>query len=133
MQAFNATARDPPSSEDQGEDRMTDAPIGERALFLSNLPAKARERRFAFAIIIVSTLIFLALAPFAKLPLPHLPAFIAIYQSALLINDLVTAVFLLGQGRFSRSNALSLLAAGYFFTAIMSAVHGLTFPGLFTA
>ena len=66
-----------------------------------------------------------------ELQLPRLPAFIPIYQSALFVNDLITAVFLLGQSQSSRSNALSLLAGGYLFTALMSTVHALTFPGLF--
>ena len=41
--------------------------------------------------------IFFILAPFAKVALWPVPAFIPIYQSALLVNDLITAVFLLGQ------------------------------------
>src|SRR6202021_2936766 len=55
-----------------------------------------------------------------------------IYQSALLVNDLITAVFLLGQRQLSRSHGLSLLAGGYLFTALMSTVHALSFPGVFT-
>jgi diguanylate cyclase (GGDEF)-like protein len=109
---------------------MTDAAIGERTVFLWNLPARPGERRLATAIVVVSSLIFLVLAPFAKQPLGSLPAFIPIYQSALVINDLITAVFLLGQCQLSRS--LGLLAGGYLFTALMSAMHALTFPGLFT-
>ena len=56
---------------------------------------------------LASSVIFLALAPFAKLPLAPLPAFIPIYQSALIINDVITVVFLLGQRQFRRSNALA--------------------------
>ena len=109
-----------------------DATAGDRSVLLSSLPAGRGERRFACAIIAASGLIFLALAPFAKMPLPALPEFIPIYQSALVINDVMTVVFLVGQRRFSRSNALSLLAGAYLFTALMSIVHGLTFPGLFS-
>ena len=61
-----------------------------------------------------------------------MPAFIPIYQSALVINDLVTAVFLLGQQQFLRTGALTVLAGGYLFTALMSILHALTFPGLFS-
>jgi diguanylate cyclase (GGDEF)-like protein len=110
---------------------MADAAIPDQAAFLSSLPAERGERRFAWAVIATSTLVFLVLAPFAKVPLLPLPAFIPIYQSAQLINDLITAVFLLGQRNFSRSNALGLLAGGYLFNALMSSVHALTFPGLF--
>jgi diguanylate cyclase (GGDEF)-like protein len=110
---------------------MTNGAIGERAAFLWNLPAKPGEYRLATAIVIVSTLVFLALALFAKQPLGMVPAFIPIYQSALVINDLITAVFLLGQCQLSRTPTLALLAGGYLFSASISAMHALTFPGLF--
>jgi diguanylate cyclase (GGDEF)-like protein len=114
------------------QSRMTEAVAGEETVFLSNVRAGRKECRFACAIIAVSTVIFLLLAPFAKMPLQPVAAFIPIYQSALLINDLITAVFLLGQRHVSRANALCLLAGGYLFSALMSAAHALTFPGLFS-
>jgi diguanylate cyclase (GGDEF)-like protein len=110
---------------------MTDAPVAEERLFLSDQPAGRGEQRFACAVIAVSAMFFLILLPFAKVPLAPLPVFIPIYQSALLINDLITVVFLLGQSRFSQPRALSLLAGGYLFAALLSTVHALTFPGLF--
>ena len=91
----------------------------ERSDVLSSLPAGRREHRLAYAIIAVSTVIFVIVAPFAKVALWPVPAFIPIYQSALLVNDLITAVFLLGQRRLSRSHGMSLLAGGYLFTALM--------------
>ena len=69
---------------------------------LSSSVAGPGEQRFAFVVIAVSTLAFLALAPFAPVPLRPMPVFIPIYQSALVINDMVTAVFLLGQQQFLR-------------------------------
>jgi diguanylate cyclase (GGDEF)-like protein len=110
---------------------MTDFADEERTDFLSSLPAGRRECRFALAVVAVSTAIFALLVPFAKLALIPEPAFIPIYQSALLVNDMITAVFLLGQRQLSRSPGLSLLAGGYLFTALMSTVHALSFPGLF--
>jgi diguanylate cyclase (GGDEF)-like protein len=111
---------------------MTDITEEERTDFLSSLPAGRRERRFACAVIAVSTAIFALLVPFARLALIPEPAFIPIYQSALLVNDMITAVFLLGQRHLSRSPGLSLLAGGYLFTALISTVHALSFPGLFS-
>jgi diguanylate cyclase (GGDEF)-like protein len=110
---------------------MTGVAGEERAIFLTNLPAGRGERLFAYAVIAASGMVFLMMAPFAKLPLPALPAFIAIYQSSLVVNDVITVAFLLSHRQFARSDALSLLAAGYLFTALMSVVHALTFPGLF--
>jgi diguanylate cyclase (GGDEF)-like protein len=110
---------------------VSDVAGEERSDVLSNLPAGHRQRWLAWAVIAVSTVVFLILVPFAKVALRPVPAFIPIYQSALLVNDLITAVFLLGQRQLSRSHGLSLLAGGYLFTALMSTVHALSFPGLF--
>ncbi|HKQ64829.1 MAG TPA: MASE4 domain-containing protein [Methylomirabilota bacterium] len=101
------------------------------AVFLSTLPAGRRERRLAFAVLLVSSVIFVALAPFAKRPLGQVWAFIPIYESALVINDLVTAALLFGQFSILRSRALQVLASAYLFTALMTIAHALTFPGLF--
>jgi PAS domain S-box-containing protein len=65
------------------------------------------------------------------MPLTPVPAFVASYQSALAINDVITAVLLFSQFAISRSRALLLLASGYMFTAAAAIVHALTFPGLF--
>jgi len=82
--------------------------------------------------VLVSAAIFIAAVPFAKVRLAPVLAFIPIYQSALAVNDLITAVLLFGQFSFLRSRGLLLLASGYLFTALMAIVHMLTFPGLFT-
>lgn len=102
-----------------------------RSEFLSTLPAGRGERRLALGVVLVSVAVFLALAPFAKVPLGQLWAFIPVYQSAFVVNDLITAVLLLGQFSILQSRGLLLLASGYLFTAFMAAAHALTFPGLF--
>ena len=99
--------------------------------FLSTLAADKRHRRTAGVALFVSFLIFLVIAPFARVALPPVNAFIPIYQTALVTNDLITAVLLLGQYRFLRSPALLVLGAGYLFCACMAVAHGLSFPGLF--
>ncbi len=103
-----------------------------RRVFLSTLPAGRRERRLALAVVLVSVAIFLAAVPFAKKPLGQVWAFIPIYESALVINDLITAVLLFGQSSILRSRALFVLASGYLFTTFMTVSHALTFPGLFS-
>ena len=100
-------------------------------IFLATLPAGRGARRRALAVVLVSAAIFLAAAPFAKVPLTPVWAFIPTYESALAINDLITAVLLFGQYSFLRSRALIVLASGYLFTAFMAVPHALTFPGLF--
>jgi PAS domain S-box-containing protein len=69
--------------------------------------------------------------PFAGVPLTPVPAFVASYQSALAVNDLITAILLFSQFGILRSRALLLLASGYLFTAAAAVAHALTFPGLF--
>src|SRR6058998_1030598 len=103
-----------------------------RLVFLSTLPAGRGERRLALTVVLVSAAIFLTAVPFAKMPLAQISAFIPIYESALVINDLITAVLLFGQFSFLRSRSLCVLASGYLFTALMTVSHALTFPGLFS-
>jgi two-component system sensor histidine kinase/response regulator len=99
--------------------------------FLLNQPAGRAERRRAAAVLLVSAAIFCVLAPWAKLPLTPVAAFIPIYQSALVLIDLITAVLLFGQYRILRSRALQVLGCGYLFTALMAMGHMASFPGLF--
>jgi hypothetical protein len=103
----------------------------ERNIFLSTSPATDRDRAQALAVVGVSTLLFGIAAIYARVQLAPVPAFVASYQSALAINDLITAVLLFSQFAVLRSRALLLLASGYLFTATAAVVHALTFPGLF--
>jgi PAS domain S-box-containing protein len=103
----------------------------ERDIFLSTMPATHRDRVAAIAVVTVSAVLFACAVPFAGVPLTPVPAFIASYQSALAINDMITAVLLFSQVAISRSRALLLLASGYLFTAMAAIVHALSFPGLF--
>ncbi|RQV87196.1 sensor histidine kinase [Burkholderia anthina] len=113
----------PPPSDDDGPDTSR--------LFMSSLPPGRRERRLALATVLVSAVIFAALAPFATIPLAPGWAFIPVYQSAIVVNDMVTAGLLLGQYAILREKPLLVLAGGYLFTAFMAGTHMLTFPGLF--
>jgi PAS domain S-box-containing protein len=88
------------------------------------------QRRLAFAVIVLSTVAFLAAAPAARVPLPQIPAFIPAYESSLVVIDLITALMLFGQFAQLRSAALLALAAGYLFDGLMVIPHALSFPGL---
>ena len=101
-------------------------------IFLSTLPAGRGGTRLAVAVVLVSVAVFLAAAPFAKLQLAPVPAFIPALASALVVNDLITAVLLFGQFAYVRSRALLVLACGYLFTTFMTVAHALTFPGVFS-
>ncbi len=100
--------------------------------FLFTAAAGPHDRRFALAVVVVSLLAFFAAIPFARVPLAQVWAFIPIYESALAINDLITASLLFALFAILRSRALLLLACGYLFTAAMVVPHALSFPGLFS-
>jgi hypothetical protein len=98
---------------------------------LATSPASRKERQLAQTAVLVSLLLFAAASPWARLPLAQVWAFIPIYESALILIDLMTVVLLFGQYWIARSWALLLLASGYLFTASTTVAHALTFPGLF--
>ncbi|GGI23260.1 histidine kinase [Bradyrhizobium guangdongense] len=103
----------------------------DRSTFLSMLPAAQSDRTAALAIVAISAILFALAVPFAGTPLTPVPAFVASYQSALAVSDIITAVLLLSQFSVLRSRALLLLSTGYLFTAAAAVTHCLTFPGLF--
>ena len=105
---------------------------GEHA-FLANMPADRAQKRFALVVAVASVAVFMALLPFVRTLLPKLPAFIASYEAALAIIDLIAAILLFGQFTRLRSRALLALACGYLFNTFIVIPHALTFPGLFSA
>jgi signal transduction histidine kinase len=101
--------------------------------FLSKATAGPREQRLCFALIGVSAVVFVACIPYVRVALEPSPAFVAVYNGVSSLNDLMTAIILLGQFNILRSRALLTLAGGYLFASVMSAIQLLTFPGMFTA
>ena len=112
---------------------MMDAGAGERTVFLSNVPAGERERRFACS---------------GRGGLhAHFSHAGAVCQAAVDAGPGIHCNLSIGAGdqRPGHRGVLArpmplcarkgagLLAGGYLFTALMSAVHALTFPGLFAA
>jgi PAS domain S-box-containing protein len=72
-------------------------------------------------------------APLSRVPLPHVPAFVPAYESALAVSDLITSVILLAHFSRARSAAVLIVACGFFFDAVVIVPHILTFPGAFGA
>jgi PAS domain S-box-containing protein len=99
--------------------------------FPSTAPPTLAESRLAFAMVVGSCVLFLGLVPYAQVRLREIWTFIPIYQSALAINDLLTAALLYTQFSILRSRSLLVLACGYLFTTTMVVAHLLSFPGLF--
>ena len=110
---------------------MAEIAGGEAPPALSAVPAERKHERLALGVAVVSVVLFACMAPFAQVQLGRVPAFIPLYQSALVTNDLVTAALLYAQWRAVRTRPLFVLACGYLFTALMIVAHSLSFPGLF--
>jgi signal transduction histidine kinase len=106
--------------------------VDPHALSLAVLPATPSARRLAVVVVVISAIAFVVAVPLAKHPLAPVAAFIPIYQTALVVNDLVTALLLFGQFNFLRLRSVLVLACGYLFTGAMAMVHLLSFPGLFS-
>jgi len=124
----------------QNSSAASDAGAGGRAtrvsgpaggLLLSTVAASGPERKLALGMVAVSAIFFLAAVPFAKVQLAAVPAFIPLYQSALVVCDLLTAALLLAQFGILRLRALLILASAYLFSACIAVSHTLSFPGLF--
>lgn len=103
----------------------------ERPLFISTALANGRERRTALMAILLSFAVFIAIVPFARVQLALMPAFIPVYESWLVVGDLITAILLFAQYHMLRTRSILVLGCGYLFTAAMIVPHALTFPGLF--
>jgi len=82
--------------------------------------------------LLIAVVGFLIMLPFAKMPLPRVPAFIPIYEIALIIIDVITVVLLFGQYAIIHSRSLLCLACGYLFTGCIELMHALSFPGGFS-
>jgi signal transduction histidine kinase len=106
------------------------AGLEQQHVLLSTLPADKAKHRLAFAVVLVLCVAFLATAPYAKVPLARVDAFIPAYEAALFFNDLITAILLFGQFALLRSRSLLVLACSYLFAALIVIPHALTFPGL---
>jgi len=99
---------------------------------LLSVPASARQKRIILFLVFIYSVAFAAVAPFAKVKLVPIFAFIPVCQSALVVNDLLTSAVLFGYVRASSSRRFLILASAYLFTALMTVAHTLSFPGLFS-
>ncbi|MEY5028784.1 MAG: hypothetical protein RLZ63_1099 [Pseudomonadota bacterium] len=107
-----------------------DAPL--QLPFLTTTPARPQDWKRGQKLLMVSGLFFLILLPFATTPLLPIPGFIGVYQSALIVVQLITAVLLIAKFSVLKMRALLILGCAFLFSALMAIAHSLTFPGLFS-
>lgn len=108
-------------------DELTNDP----RVFLATQRPDARERQLTIAVALLTLSVFVVLAPFAQVRLPAARAFIPIYETSMVVGDVLTAALLIGQYRIWPARALLVLGGGYLLTASLAVAHMLTFPGAF--
>ncbi|MDU0202368.1 MULTISPECIES: MASE4 domain-containing protein [Paenibacillus] len=98
---------------------------------LLTMPSNRAQRRFAYIIGALVTLISLFTVPFVRIQLGEMPAFQPAIFSTVVCFELITAYVIYSQFKISRQPAVLALFAGYLFSAGMSLVYILAFPRVF--
>lgn len=108
------------------------ARISDEELLLSN---RSPSHNQVLAVVVVALLLFAALLislPFRQVSLGRVAAFIPVFDTVLVVGDLLTATLLFSQGTVLRSRALLALATAYLFSSLIIIPHGLTYPFAFS-
>ncbi len=100
-------------------------------IVIANIPASARERWFAFGVIIFLLVVFLIIAPFASVPLARVDAFIPVLQTVLCVAELITATLLFSQYSIEPLHGVLALACGYMFSGLFAVLQTFAFPGAY--
>ncbi|MCS0609505.1 PAS domain S-box protein [Massilia solisilvae] len=98
---------------------------------LASQAPSTSQKKCAMVVLLCSLAGSVGLAPFVRLQCPRELAFVGIYGAALVITDLLTSLFLVGQMPARRSRGVALLAFGYLFTSIATLCYVVLFPGQF--
>ena len=101
-------------------------------LGIFDTPPDRREVRLALAIVGLLFAVFLLIFPVRDHRWAQVDAFMPTIDGIMLLGDLVTAALLYAQADVFRSRALTVLATGYAFAALLLIPHALTFPGAFS-
>ena len=99
------------------------------SMLLANLPPSQTHVHLALAVVAVLLIAFALTLPFKDILLPPVTQSVAILQTAITINDLITAVLLYSQFSIVRQRRLLILASGYLYSALIVIPYALAFPG----
>jgi signal transduction histidine kinase len=100
-------------------------------LVIATMPATDRQRAIAVGVVILLIVAAAVIAPFAKIQLPQVDAFIPVVQTVVSVADLVTATLLFAQFSIQPQRALLALASGYIFSGSFAFLQTLAFPGAY--
>ena len=112
--------------------KFTTASLDEFPLVIAATPASKQERRVALTIILILTLIFLVIAPFASVQLARVDAFVPALQTVLCVTELITAALLFSLYSIQPLPGLLALASGYIFSGLFAFLQTLAFPGAYS-
>ena len=97
---------------------------------LATARAGLRQRLLAGLVSLVFGAVTLALLPFANLPIPPMPGFVPVYQSALVVVYGLTTFLFLTQYRRTRSASLLVLGTGSLYVTLVVFLQMLSFPNV---
>jgi signal transduction histidine kinase len=122
-----------PPSVDNAMPAMAGALAQDEHFVLSSLSPSTRQKRLALGLVcaLVGIYVLISFGPFAGVVLGRLDAFVPIYTTAVLVNDLMTAILLYAQFSILRLRSTLVIASGYVFTGLFMIPYALTFPGVF--
>ena len=100
-------------------------------LGLFDTPPDRREIRLSLAIVGVLIAAALFVLPMHDIRWAEIIPFVPVIDAVMFVCELMIATLLYAQASVFRSRALTVLATGYVFAALMLIPHALTFPGAF--
>ncbi|WP_375304962.1 MASE4 domain-containing protein [Bradyrhizobium sp. A11] len=109
------------ADQENGLDR--DIPIA-----VATMPASQSQRRAAVITVFCLLLAAVSIAPFAKVQLPRIDAFIPVLQTVLSTADFLTATILFAQYSFQPQRGLLIVGIAYLFSGSFAFLQTLAFP-----
>ena len=101
-------------------------------LGLFDTPPDRREIGLSLAIVGLLFATLFLVFPLRDTQLGEISAFVPLIDAFMLFSELIIATLLYSQATVFRSRALTVLASGYAFAALILVPHALTFPGAFS-
>jgi hypothetical protein len=98
-------------------------------IVVGSIPASAKQRRAAIAVVILFAVVAAALAPFADVQAPRVDAFVPVIQTVICVADLVTATLLFSQYSIEPRAAILAVASGYMASGLFAFLQTFAFPG----
>src|SRR4051794_14133829 len=102
-------------------------------LGLFDTPPNRQEIRLGVVAVGLQFVALLVISPWQHIRLAEIGAFVPVIDAMMCVGELIIATKLYMQAAIFRSRALTILASGYVFGALLLIPHALTFPGAFTA